>query len=247
MEGAAARPDCRHSLRHVYRLGLTSACRAATLRFLFSIVRLLAALMAILTVSPGVHPGAVIRLPAQHTVGAAAWQPSYLPPAGTDAFTWLHAHNNPAYFPPPPPPAPAPVAASDNGVPVAAAPAPLPPVVVGSTQQAYINGDRASAGLAPLTWNSCLAGIAYQSALRMANQGYISHAGGAGQDLGCGLGVQAGENVGYWTGGINDGQLNSMFMNSPDHRANIMGPYRYVATAWVVARNGYAYLAVEFS
>jgi uncharacterized protein YkwD len=38
-----------------------------------------------------------------------------------------------------------------------------------------------------------------------------------------------------------------MFMNSPEHRANILGPYHYVATAWVVAPNGYAYIAVEFS
>ena len=106
---------------------------------------------------------------------------------------------------------------------------------------------RANAGLGALNWSSCLAGIAYQNALRMANQGYISHANGPSADLGCGLGNQAGENVGYWSAGINDYQLNTMFMNSPDHRANIMGPYHHVGTAWVVAKNGYAYIAVEFS
>lgn len=180
-------------------------------------------------------------------------QPSYLPPVGTDAFSWMHDHSNRPYFPPTPPPAPpvdAAPAAAGNATTVVSAPAPLPappPVVVGSTQQAYINADRAGAGLGPLTWNSCLAGIAYQSALRMANQGFISHAGGSSQDLGCGLGGQAGENVGYWTGGVNDAQLNSMFMGSGDHRANIMGPYHYVASAWAVASNGYAYIAVEFS
>ena len=81
----------------------------------------------------------------------------------------------------------------------------------------------------------------------MAAAGAISHAGGANQDLGCGLGQQAGENVGFWSGGINDPQLNSMFMNSAGHRANIMGPYHYVGTAWTVAANGAAYIAVEFS
>jgi uncharacterized protein YkwD len=80
----------------------------------------------------------------------------------------------------------------------------------------------------------------------MAAQGYISHTNGPNVDLTCGLGHQAGENVGWWSGGINDSQLNTMFMNSADHRANIMGPYHYVATAWVVASNGYAYIAVEF-
>lgn len=117
---------------------------------------------------------------------------------------------------------------------------------MGSTQQALINQDRARYGLGPLTWSSCLYSIAVSNARRMAAQGYISHTNGAQGDLGCGLGRQGGENVGWWSGGINDSQLNTMFMNSPDHRANILGPYHYVATAWAVAANGAAYIAVEF-
>jgi uncharacterized protein YkwD len=129
---------------------------------------------------------------------------------------------------------------------IAPPPPPPPAIVIGSTQQALINSDRASAGLGALTWNSCLYNVAVSNANRMAAQGYISHTNGPNVDLNCGLGHQAGENVGWWSGGINDSQLNTMFMNSPDHRTNIMGPYRYVATAWVVASNGYAYIAVEF-
>jgi uncharacterized protein YkwD len=148
--------------------------------------------------------------------------------------------------PTPPPPPPAPPAAAP--APAAPAPAPAPPpIVVGSTQQALINQDRAASGLGALTWNGCLLNVARSNAARMAAQGSISHTNGPNLDLNCGLGHQAGENVGYWTGGVNDGQLNNMFMNSPDHRANILGPYHYVATAWVVAANGYAYIAVEFS
>lgn len=121
-------------------------------------------------------------------------------------------------------------------------------IIVGSTQQALINGDRAGSGLGALSWSGCLAGIAAQNAARIAAAGAISHADGPSRDLGCGLGSsQAGENVGYWTGGVNDGQLNSMFMASAPHRANIMGPYRYVGTAWAVAPNGTAYIAVEFA
>jgi uncharacterized protein YkwD len=221
---------------------------------LTSIANLLAALVAVVSVAVGGHPVALRPAPVQHPVGVRL-APSYQEPVGTDDFTWMHGHNNRKVAAPPAPPAPpapadapapAPAPAYVASAPVYHPPAP-PPVVVGSTQQALINSDRASAGLAPLTWSSCLAGIAYQNALRMANQGYISHAGGPTQDLGCGLGSRAGENVGYWSAGINDGQLNVMFMNSADHRANIMGPYRYVGTAWVVARNGYAYIAVEFS
>ena len=130
----------------------------------------------------------------------------------------------------------------------AAAPVRSTAIVIGSTQQALINQDRARYGLRPLTWSSCLASIAYSNAVRMASQGFISHTNGPTRDLGCGLGNHAGENVGYWSLGINDTQLNTMFMNSPDHRANILSPYyHYVATSWVKGANGYGYIAVEFS
>jgi uncharacterized protein YkwD len=122
-----------------------------------------------------------------------------------------------------------------------------PSIVVGSLQQRLINQDRAAHGLAPLTWSGCLYNVAVANARRIAAQGYLSHTNGPQLDLGCGLGHQAGENIGYWSLGINDYQLNSMFMASPEHYANIMGPYHYIATAWVVAANGYGYIAVEFS
>lgn len=148
---------------------------------------------------------------------------------------------------PTPPPAAAP-AAPAAAAPARPAPRPAPPaIVVGSTQQALINQDRAANGLGPLTWNGCLYNIARSNAARMAAQGFISHAGGASTDLSCGLGHQAGENVGSWSAGINDAQLNTMFMNSAGHRANILGPYHYVGTAWIVAPNGAGYIAVEFS
>jgi uncharacterized protein YkwD len=216
-----------------------------------SIFKGLAALIAVLTVNVGgAHVGG-IQQPRHSTVTvhkAAAGTPA------DDALT-LRGQNHLKLFPPTPVPTPiptpVPVAAPVvEQQPAAAGPAPQPgppAIVVGSTQQAMINQDRANAGLGPLTWNGCLAGIAYQNALRMANAGAISHAGGASADLGCGLGRQGGENVGYWSGGIDDGRLNGMFLASPGHRANIMGPYRYVGTSWVVARSGYAYIAVEFS
>src|SRR5690349_20627688 len=143
-------------------------------------------------------------------------------------------------------PAPVPVASSPAAISVAQ-PAPPPPrVAVGSGQWGLINQDRAAAGLAPLRWSGCLAAIALQNATRMAAQGFISHANGPTLDLGCRLGMQAGENVGYLSNGVNDSQMNAMFMASPEHRANILGPYHYVGVSWVVAPNGFAYVAVEF-
>src|SRR5438093_12486424 len=122
-----------------------------------------------------------------------------------------------------------------------------PHVAMGTGQWGLINQDRAAAGLPALRWNACLAAIAAQNAARMAAQGFISHTNGPTLDLGCHLGSRAGENVGYLSNGINDVKLNAMFMASPAHRANILGPYQYVSVAWMVAPNGAAYIAVEFS
>ena len=140
--------------------------------------------------------------------------------------------------PTPPPPAPAPAAAPP---PVRAA------IVIGSTQQALINQDRARNGLGPLTWSGCLSSVARAQAAHLATPGVaFAHYGGVYQDLNCRLGPQTGENIGWWSLGVNDSQLNTMFMNSAEHRANILGPYHYVATAWAVGANGYGYIAVEF-
>ncbi len=148
---------------------------------------------------------------------------------------------------PTPSPSPAPVAVRKSQP----APPPAyvaPALVIESTQQRLINADRARYGLRPLTWSSCLASVARYTAAHLATPGVtFAHYGGVYSDLACRLGGQSGENIGWWSLGINDSQLNTMFMNSPDHRANILGPYRYVATAWAVAPNGAAYIAVEFS
>ena len=189
--------------------------------------------------------------------------------AGTVSVLRLHTQSNPtlvadrvvasngsevAIAVPSPSPRPKPSKPAVHKAPAAASrPAATTAIVIGSAQQALINQDRARYGLKPLTWSSCLASIAYSNAVRMANQGYISHTNGPSRDLGCHLGYHAGENVGYWSGGgltqaQLDVKLNAMFMNSPDHRANILSPYyHYVGTAWKTAPNGAHYIAVEFS
>ena len=156
-------------------------------------------------------------------------------------------HPSNALAPTPSPTASSPqVANPQPNVPPPIQPAVAPRIVVQTTQQALINRDRADYGLAPLTWSSCLYNVALSNAQRMASQGYISHTNGVYSDLACGLGGRSGENVGYWSAGINDGAINNLFMGSPDHKANILGPYHYVATAWVIGANGYGYIAVEF-
>lgn len=127
------------------------------------------------------------------------------------------------------------------------APPPPPAIVIGSAQQSLINQDRAAGGLAPLNWSPCLASIAYAQAQAMASAGNIFHGNGVQRDWSCGLGSsQTGENVGVWGSGINDGGINGLFVASAPHYANIMGPYHYVGTAWVVS-GGKGYIAVEFA
>jgi cysteine-rich secretory family protein len=126
---------------------------------------------------------------------------------------------------------------------------PLTPAYAGgSTLQTLINQDRANnGGLAPLAWTDCLAAVAQQNAQRIAAQGFLSHTDGPELDLQCGVNAtQAGENVAYISSGPDDNTVNTMYMNSPGHRANILGPYTFVATAWVTAPNGYGYNAEEF-
>jgi hypothetical protein len=126
---------------------------------------------------------------------------------------------------------------------------PAVPAAAGSSNlQTLINQDRASnGGLAPLAWSDCLAAVAQQNAQRIAAQGFLSHTDGPDLGLACGTGAtQAGENIAYISSGIDDNQVNTMYMNSPGHRANILGPYNWVATAWVIAPNGWAFNAEEF-
>ncbi len=152
---------------------------------------------------------------------------------GTTAVVRSHQHSEPAL-----------IAAAAAG-----------PVVLTGTgdprsyQQTLINKDRVANGLRPLSWSSCLATIARSNAVRISYQGKnISHTNGPTRDLGCHLGYHAGENIGWYSAGINDTWANNAFMASPDHRANILSPYyHYVATSWVKGANGYGYIAVEFS
>jgi uncharacterized protein YkwD len=136
--------------------------------------------------------------------------------------------------------------------PQAARPAstPLPTIAVAasSRQQELTNQARAAAGLAPLQWNSCLAGVAQLHATEMAQAGHIYHGDGVQRDLRCGLGSnRSGENVGMTSPGIDDSRIFAGFMGSAGHKANILGPYRYIGTAWVTGANGAGYVSVEFA
>jgi uncharacterized protein YkwD len=140
------------------------------------------------------------------------------------------------------------------GTPSAATPAPAAPAPPpatsgsGSRQQDLTNQARASAGLPALQWNACLAGVAQLHAREMAQAGHIYHGDGVQRDLGCGQGfTRAGENVGMTSPGIDDQRIFNGFMASAGHKANILGSYRYIGTAWVTGADGAGYVSVEFA
>ncbi len=122
------------------------------------------------------------------------------------------------------------------------------------------NQDRASNGLGALTDNSALDGVGqsapyygcspspiYGRAADMLTRDYFSHQipgctadGGYVWPMMSAAGVAwraAGENIG-WNSGYSDPapQVNSQFMNSPDHRANILGNYNQLGVgSWYTA------------
>ena len=160
----------------------------------------------------------------------------------------------PAPTAPPAAPAPAPVAA--RPAPVPPAPPPPPPPVSGvggaaGTQFTLVNQDRAANGVAPLAYSAALARVAQYRAQDMLNRNYFSHYDPAtGQLAFVGLlrlwGIPystAGENI-AWSTNPSMAGINTMFMNSPEHRANILkGAYHRVGLG--VASNGAKIMVVE--
>jgi uncharacterized protein YkwD len=163
-----------------------------------------------------------------------------------------------------PPPTPAPTAAPAAPAPVAVRPAPAPPApprpplppvsTVGGAagaQFSLVNQDRAANGVAPLAYSASLARVAQYRAQDMLNRNYFSHYDpSTGQLAFVGLlrlwGIPyttAGENI-AWSTNPSMAGINTMFMNSPEHRANILkAAYHRVGLG--VATNGAKTMVVE--
>src|SRR5438105_1193693 len=132
---------------------------------------------------------------------------------------------------------------------------PAPPIsAVGGAagvEFSLVNQDRAANGAAALAWSSSLARVAQYRAQDMLNRNYFSHYDPATGQLAF---VQllhlwgipystAGENI-AWSTNPSMAGINTMFMNSPDHRANILkAAYHRVGLG--VASNGAKVMVVE--
>jgi uncharacterized protein YkwD len=169
-------------------------------------------------------------------------------PTATPVAAQAPAASRPAAAPAPVAVRPAPVAPRPK------APAPPPVSSVGGAAGAefsLVNQDRRANGVAALAWSSALARVAQYRAQDMLNRNYFSHYDPATGQLAFvqllhlwGIGyTTAGENI-AWSTNPSMANINTMFMNSPEHRANILkAAYHRVGIG--VASNGAKTMVVE--
>jgi uncharacterized protein YkwD len=205
----------------------------------------------------GSHPGRPVAIRA--TVGSPVASLQSLHSGAGDFGRF------PAVPPPTLTPTPAPPAAPHAAAPVAARPAPVsppvrprptPPPVSGvggaaGVEFSLVNQDRAANGVASLAYSASLARVAQYRAQDMLNRNYFSHYDPSTGQLAF---VQllhlwgipystAGENI-AWSTNPSMAAINTMFMNSPDHRANILKA-AYHRLGIGVASNGAKTMVVE--
>lgn len=135
------------------------------------------------------------------------------------------------------------------------APPPAPPVSpisgTAGAEFSLVNQDRAANAVAPLALSANLTRVAQYRAQDMLNRNYFSHYDpSTGQlaflELFRQWGISyttAGENI-AWSTNPSMAGINTMFMNSPEHRANILNP-AYHRLGIGVATNGVKTMVVE--
>ena len=129
-------------------------------------------------------------------------------------------------------------------------PTPTPTPGPGTWQQAYeariaelVNTQRANAGLPSLKISSCATTYAENWSAHMASTAAFQH-----QDLSpimysCNA-HGAGENIAY--GNVTADQMMTMWMNSPGHRANILGSYTHIGVGASQTNDGRVYGTQDF-
>jgi hypothetical protein len=107
-----------------------------------------------------------------------------------------------------------------------------------------INSTRSSSGLGPLTMDGGLQSHARRHTADMIAADEIYHSSSAELQAAAGSGWdKLGENVGR---GGSVSSLHQAFLDSPGHKANILGDYNYVGIGADTADNGVLYVTVVF-
>jgi uncharacterized protein YkwD len=109
-----------------------------------------------------------------------------------------------------------------------------------------MNGDRAANGLAPLCGNAKLSGVAQNWANWMAAHGSLTHQDLNGLVGGLGFSTMA-ENILMGPGNMSATEMEVAWMNSPNHRANILsGAYSAAGVGIAIGADGQVWVAVDF-
>ena len=117
-----------------------------------------------------------------------------------------------------------------------------PPV---AADVSFINSQRAGSGLPSLGSHAGLAGVAARHAAEMASAGKLFHSSNLGAKVSSVLAWQGvGENVGV---GTSMAAVNSMFMQSAAHRANILGNYDLVGIGTATSADGRLWVTQVFA
>ncbi|HUF85498.1 MAG TPA: CAP domain-containing protein [Acidimicrobiia bacterium] len=124
---------------------------------------------------------------------------------------------------------------------------PLP--ASGLTREVYdlVNADRAANGLPALTWNAQLGGLAQSWSETMASTGRFEHS-----DLDATLASpefdgfrRLGENILVGSCNMTAAEMEQAWMNSPGHRANILGSFNVIGVG-VVCSGGRVWATQSF-
>jgi uncharacterized protein YkwD len=108
------------------------------------------------------------------------------------------------------------------------------------------NQSRAQNGLGALQYDAALSSVARGWVSQMAGAGVLSHNGNLASQVGSQVTndwTRIGENVGF---GSTTTGLEAAFMNSPGHRANILGDYNRVGIATQRDASGTLWVVVDF-
>jgi uncharacterized protein YkwD len=152
---------------------------------------------------------------------------------------------------PPPPPTAPPATEAPAPAPVPVFTPPPPPAASfcdgsGSGVIDAMNGDRGANGLGALCGNGQLQGIAQNWANWMAQNASLTH-----QDIGAAINgtpfSAMAENILVGPGGMSVGQMESAWMQSAGHRANILsGAYSAAGVGIAYGSDGRVWVAVDF-
>jgi uncharacterized protein YkwD len=152
----------------------------------------------------------------------------------------------PAPAPAPPAPAPAPQAAPAPAPDPEPEPQPDPGCGGGGGVVGAHNAERAAAGLGGLCVNGQLSGFAQNWANQMASMQSLVHQNIGGLIGGTGFSIM-GENILVGPGDLSSGDMETAWMNSPDHRANILnGRFNQVGVGTAYSSDGRVWVCVDF-